>query len=89
MVTARWPPGMRAEDEAAEEDDRDDEDDASDDADPSGDRGEPRTARLALDVGGLWRRRRWWLPRAPLAGSGVDVGSLISQSMQTFVMRLS
>jgi hypothetical protein len=56
VVTAAMAARMRTEDEAAEEDDRDDEDDAGPDADPCGDRGESRTARLALDVGRLGRR---------------------------------
>jgi hypothetical protein len=49
-------PGVRAEDEAAEEDDGDDEHGARHDADPRGDGGE--SARLAVVL--VWRRRWRW-----------------------------
>jgi hypothetical protein len=47
--------GMRAEDEAGEEDDGDDEDDAGHDADPGCHRGEAAVTRR-LDDGGCWGR---------------------------------
>ena len=80
--------GMRTEDEAGEEDDRDDEDDACDDADPRGDRGEPGAARFAFDESRRWLRSGVVVATGAVAGSGVDVGSLMVSSMQTFVMRL-
>jgi hypothetical protein len=62
--------GVRAEDEAAEEDRADDEYDACDDADPRGDLGEP--AGLA-DDDRLGCRRRGWRG-AGLDGSGLGFG---------------
>jgi len=57
-------PGVRAEDEATEEDDGDDEHGARHDADPRGDGGEP--ARPAPVLVLVWRRRwrrHWGLGR--------------------------
>jgi hypothetical protein len=57
VVSTAMTAGMRTKDEAREEDHRDDEDDTGDYADPRGHGGDPVAARLALDVGGRWRRR--------------------------------
>ena len=82
--------GVRAEEEAGEEDDGDDEDDARHDADPGGHRGEPAVA-WRLDSCGTAVRMGGGAAVAtgPVAGSEDGVASLMNPSMQAVPMRLS